>query len=75
METITNNKEYKTPSYMRRSYKTYYDKNKDTDDFKEKRRLAQRKYYEKNKEKVLEKLRAKRALLKETSSDSNTESE
>ena len=60
---------------MRRSYKTYYDKNKDTDDFKEKRRLAQRKYYEKNKEKVLEKLRAKRALLKETSSDSNTESE
>lgn len=49
---------------MRRSYKTYYDKNKDTDDFKEKRRLAQKKYYEKNKEKVLQKLREKRELLK-----------
>lgn len=62
METETIN--YKTPIYMRRSYKTYYDKNKDTDDFKEKRRLAQKKYYEKNKEKVLQKLREKRELLK-----------
>jgi len=39
--------EYKTPIYMRKSYKTYYDKNRDSEEFKEKRRIAQRKYYEK----------------------------
>lgn len=60
--------DYKTPVYMRKSYKTYYDKNKDTDDFKEKRRIAQKKYYEKNKEKVLHKLKEKRALKKEEES-------
>lgn len=58
-------KEFKTPSYMRKCYKTYYNKNKDDETFKNNRRESQRRYYEKNKEKVLEKMRQKRQLMKE----------
>lgn len=55
---------YKTPSYTRKAYKAYYDRNKDNGDFVDKRRLAQKEYYQRNKEKILEKKRLKREAKK-----------
>lgn len=55
---------YKTPSYTRKAYKAYYDRNKDNGDFVDKRRLAQKEYYIRNKEQILEKKRLKREAKK-----------
>ncbi len=64
------NQEYKTPSYMRKCYKRYYDNKKSDEDFKKARREAQKRYYHANKEKVLEKLAKKRADKKAESTES-----
>ena len=55
---------YKTPSYTRKAYKAYYNRNKQDDAFVNKRRLAQAEYYQRNKEKILEKKRLQRASKK-----------
>ena len=41
------NMEYKTPSYQRKAYKAYLARNKDNEEFLEKRRKKQREYYKK----------------------------
>ena len=64
MENETETKQYKTPSYMRKCYNDYYQKNKNNDQFKEKRREAQKKYYLANKEKVLARVKARQAQVK-----------
>ena len=58
-------KEYKTPIYFRKCYKKYYDKNKDNEDFKAKRREQQRKYYQENKQKVIARVKQYQAKLLE----------
>tara|TARA_Y100000361_G_C11149200_1_gene339995 strand:+ start:555 stop:764 length:210 start_codon:yes stop_codon:yes gene_type:complete len=56
---------YKTPEYQRRAYKKWANKKMaEGDDFKEKRRQAQSDYYYKNREKILEKMKAKREAKK-----------
>lgn len=62
MEVIEEN--YKTPSYQRRAFLKYYNKIKDTDEYRQKSRDAQKSYYERNREKILEKKRLKREALK-----------
>jgi hypothetical protein len=63
-------REYKTPIYTRKAYERYYEKNKQNEEFKAKRRLAAKKYYQKKKQlKLLE-----QQLENETES-SNAESE
>ena len=58
-------RQYETKDYQRRAYKNYYDRKKSDEDFKVKRRLAQKKYYEANKAKVLQKMKQKRDTQKE----------
>ena len=60
---------YKTPSYTRRAYKNYYDKNKEDPEFVSKRRKAQAEYYQRNKIKILE----KKAALRKSKKDELTE--
>tara|TARA_R100001509_G_scaffold165208_1_gene145756 strand:- start:155 stop:355 length:201 start_codon:yes stop_codon:yes gene_type:complete len=52
--------EFKTPIYQRKAYKAYLERNKDNEEFLEKRRKKQREYYKKNREKIL----AKQKLFK-----------
>jgi hypothetical protein len=40
-------KEFKTPSYQRKAYRAYLERNKDNQEFIQKRRKAQREYYHK----------------------------
>tara|TARA_R110000824_G_scaffold220305_4_gene407436 strand:- start:438 stop:650 length:213 start_codon:yes stop_codon:yes gene_type:complete len=54
-------KQFQTSSYQRRAYNAYLARNKDNQEFQEKRREAQRKYYHTHKVKVLAKLHIKRA--------------
>lgn len=58
-------RQFKTPIYQRKAYKSYFDKHKDDEDFKDKRRQAQKAYYARNKEKILKKLQEKRDAEKE----------
>ena len=53
-------KVFKTPSYKRKAYQNYYNKNKDDETFKNIRKQKQREYYLKNREKILEKKRKKK---------------
>tara|TARA_R110002074_G_scaffold133395_4_gene277071 strand:- start:65 stop:304 length:240 start_codon:yes stop_codon:yes gene_type:complete len=53
-------KVFKTPSYQRKAYQNYYNKNKDDETFKNIRKQKQREYYLKNREKILEKKRKKK---------------
>ena len=53
-------KVFKTPSYQRKAYLNYYNKNKDDETFKNIRKQKQREYYLKNREKILEKKRKKK---------------
>lgn len=46
------------------AYKNYYEKHKESDEFKEKRRLAQKKYYLANKDKVIARVKARQEKLK-----------
>ena len=41
---------YKTPSYTRKAYKDYYNRNKEDTEFISKRKKAQAEYYQRNKE-------------------------
>ena len=60
--------DYKTSEYQRRAYKKYISRKTDPDDEKydpewtQKTRDSSRRYYEKNKTKILEKLKQKREL-------------
>ena len=62
--------DYKTSEYQRRAYKNYINRKTNPNDEKydpewtEKTRASSRRYYEKNKTKILEKLKQKRDLLK-----------
>jgi len=51
---------FKTSSYQRKAYRAYLDRNKDNEEFKENRRQKQREYYQRNKEKILEKIKNKK---------------
>jgi len=62
MEVIE--EKYKTPVYQRRAFTKYYNKVKDTDEFRQKSRDAQKSYYERNREKILERKKAKRDAVK-----------
>jgi hypothetical protein len=65
--------DYKTPIYQRNAYERYYQKNKDNEEFKEKRRATAKKSYEKKKElKRLAKLKLK---LVDESENKSSESE
>jgi hypothetical protein len=51
---------FKTPVYQRRAYKNYINKKKNDEEFIAKRKLAQKAYYQKNKEKILQKIKDKK---------------
>ena len=53
---------YKTPSYQRKAYLAYLDRNKDNNEFLEKRRKKQREYYYKNREKILARMKKKNSI-------------
>ena len=57
---------FKTPSYQRKAYKDYVKRNEDNEEFREKRKKAQKEYYEKNKSRILQKLKEKRYYQKVT---------
>lgn len=52
---------YKKYPSAKRANQRYYNKIKNNDDYKEKQRLSSKHYYERNKEKVLQKLAQERA--------------
>ena len=64
-------KEYKTPIYMRKAYDRYYQKNKESEEFKKKRRDASKRYYEK--QKLLKKQKQELELNEATSSTTESE--
>ena len=49
--------DYKTTEYQRRAYSAYLERNKNNEEFQEKRRESARKYYLANKEKVLARMK------------------
>ena len=57
-------REYKTPSYQRKVYLAYLERNKNNEDFLNRRREKQREYYRKNKEKILARIASKNASQK-----------
>lgn len=63
-------REYKTPIYTRKAYERYYEKNKQNEEFKAKRRLAAKKYYHKKKQ-----LKILQQQLENETESSNAESE
>ncbi len=64
---------FKTPSYQRKAYKTYINRKKEDEEkyneFKEKLKANQRKYYLKNREKILAKKAAEREAKRNSSSE------
>ena len=56
--------DYKTKEYQRRAYNAYLERNKNNEEFLEKRRIAGRKYYNANKENILARMKAKREAKK-----------
>lgn len=64
---------FKTPSYQRKAYKNYLERKKEDQekyiDFKEKMKINQRKYYLKNREKILAKKAAEREAKRNSSSE------
>jgi len=64
-------KEYKTPIYLRKAYDRYYQKNKESEEFKQKRREASKRYYEK--QKLLKKQKLELELNEATSSATESE--
>tara|TARA_R110000803_G_scaffold19264_2_gene50645 strand:- start:1460 stop:1678 length:219 start_codon:yes stop_codon:yes gene_type:complete len=60
-------KQYKTSSYQRKAYNDYVDRNKDCVEFLEKRKAIQKKYYQKNREKIIEKVKARQEKIKNAS--------
>ena len=61
--------EFKTPVYQRKAYKNYLERKKSDEEFIAKRKLAQKAYYQKNKEKILQKIRDKKKSLEISDSD------
>tara|TARA_Y100000114_G_scaffold138331_1_gene141226 strand:+ start:3183 stop:3389 length:207 start_codon:yes stop_codon:yes gene_type:complete len=61
--------QFKTSSYQRKAYKDYIARKKDDPIFKEKLRENQKKYYQKNKEKILARKKAQREANKASSSE------
>jgi len=61
--------QFKTSSYQRKAYKAYIARKKDDPEFREKMRQNQKKYYEKNREKILARKKAEREANKASSSD------
>ena len=53
---------YKTTTYQRKAYEAYLERNKNNEEFISKRKEAQRKYYQKNREKILKKIKEKKEL-------------
>jgi hypothetical protein len=53
-------RKYKTPSYQRKAYLSYLERNKNNEEFLNKRRQKQKEYYQKNKEKILARIKAKK---------------
>lgn len=66
-ETIITNdiKVYKTPIYQRNANKAYSERNKNNDVHINSRRASQKAYYEKNKEKIIEKRKNRIKEIKE----------
>ena len=62
--------EFKTKDYQRRAYANYLQKNKDNEEFIKKRKDAQKRYYERNKLKILKKHQDKRDSQKTLKSES-----
>ena len=65
--------DYKTPIYQRNAYDRYYQKNKDNEEFKAKRRATAKKSYEKKKQ--LKKLAELKVKSENESTDKSSESE
>lgn len=58
---------FKTPIYQRNAYKNYIQRKKLDPDFQEKLRASQKSYYQKNREKILLRIKEKKSMkLKET---------
>lgn len=53
---------YKTTTYQRKAYEAYLERNRNNEEFILKRKEAQRKYYQKNREKILKKIKEKKEL-------------
>lgn len=71
MEVIE--EKYKTPVYQRKAFTKYYNKVKDTDEFRQKSRDAQKSYYERNREKILEKKKLKRESIRKAKEEEENE--
>jgi hypothetical protein len=56
---------FKTPNYQRKAYKDYYARKKEDPEWIEDQKQKRKVYYEKNKEKILERLKNKRINSKE----------
>tara|TARA_R110001606_G_scaffold353315_1_gene503807 strand:- start:452 stop:637 length:186 start_codon:yes stop_codon:yes gene_type:complete len=52
----------KTPVYQRKAYKAYLERNKDNEEFIQKRRDKQKEYYERNKARIAERKKHARQL-------------
>lgn len=57
-------KTFLTPSYQRKAYKAYYDRKKTDPEFMARMKESSRNYYQKNREKILAKRRARCELKK-----------
>tara|TARA_R110000823_G_scaffold100329_2_gene215805 strand:- start:2158 stop:2379 length:222 start_codon:yes stop_codon:yes gene_type:complete len=66
------NKQLKTSSYQRKAYKDYVLRNKDDPEFIANRKAHQKKYYEKNKIKIIAKVKARQEKLKNMKSQSSS---
>lgn len=68
---------FKTPSYQRKAYNAYIQRKKEDsekyEEFKEKLKASQKKYYLKNKQKILEKKASEREARKKNSNTSEDE--
>jgi anion-transporting ArsA/GET3 family ATPase len=56
--------DYKTPIYQRKAYNDYLVRKKDDEEFIAKRKANQKKYYEKNREKIIAKVKARTEKIK-----------
>lgn len=63
---------YKTSSYQRKAYRDYVARKKDDPEFIEKRKQKQKEYYQRNRQKILEKKKQKYLESKNASSSSDT---
>tara|TARA_R110000823_G_C15939530_1_gene500301 strand:- start:3136 stop:3354 length:219 start_codon:yes stop_codon:yes gene_type:complete len=62
--TNENTQVFKTPIYQRKAYKDYYNRKKEDPIFKDSRKQQQKVYYEKNKIKIIAKIKERTDRLK-----------